>query len=78
MTKIDAMNSRIGQTLYHVSQCGSNGAATRVTVNGKCKTWKNGNFRLPVKVNGRCGFDITPSNAQQWSMISPQLAVNVA
>ena len=66
MSKIDAMNSRRGQTLYHILD-----AQRRVIVDGPCRTWRgNDNFRLPVK-NGCNGFDITPSNAHHWSMISP-------
>lgn len=74
MTKIDAMNARRGQYLYHANQTDSTGAPVRVRVNGVCKTWKgNDNFRLPVKHGLYNFFDITPTNAHQWTMIAPVL-----
>lgn len=79
MTKIDAIHSRRGQYLYHATQRNADHSPTRVVVVGKCKTWKgNDNFRLPVKSGNYNGFDITPSNAHQWSMIAPKVAQLVA
>lgn len=77
MTKIDAMNCRRGQTLYHVNQKDSQGNPTKVRVNGACKTWK-GNplaFKLPVKYGLYNCFDITSANAHQWTMTKESVAV---
>jgi len=72
ITKEQATSLGHGDILHHVSVRNADGTPVRCRVNGMCKTWKTrpGDFRLPVKYGLRDCFYITPSNANDWEVVS--------
>lgn len=51
ITKEQAMELHLGQTLYHTDNRNSDGSPQRWRVNGQCKTWKTrpAEFQVPLK-----------------------------
>jgi hypothetical protein len=71
MNKLDALNTRKGQTLIHKTRKNSNGLPYNVRVNGKVKTWQTrpNDFQLPVKRGlYDCGY-ITHHNGDDWQIL---------
>lgn len=73
MTKAEAMATRHGDWLHHLTRKQGGGVPLRVRVTGKCKTWKTRplEFRLPV-IHGMyaksgAGY-ITEYDAHEWTL----------
>lgn len=70
ITKIEAMNLRHGQIIYHETLKNSDKTRLRARVNGKIKTWKTRpeSFQLPIK-HGLYDYGyLTEDNMSEWSI----------